>query len=165
MQFFIPFQVILWLFTFLFVSRELDAGRMLEARTIVQGGLDAAVLAGAHMQERVPTSYDSFGYPNDWKMIIEPDLAKVKAMETWFDNVEHYYESPLYDIASVANVSFTVNADQTEVTGTMVLKMKQTASAHFLKSAFGEVIDFGEVEIPVTAVAQIKPDNGSIITP
>jgi len=165
MQFFIPFQVFVWLIACIFVSRELDMGRMMEARTIVQGGLDAAVLAGAHMQERVPTAYDSFGYPKDWKMVIDPDVARAKALETWMDNVEHYYSTPLYDLASVTNVTFTVSPDQTEITGNMVLKMKQTASVHFIKSAFGETIDFGEVEIPVKAVAVIKPEDGNIITP
>lgn len=161
----ILFQVVLWFSTFLFLAKDIDMGRMVEARTIVQGGLDAAVLAGAHMQDKIPTSFNSFGQPNDWKNVINPDRASEKAFDTWMKNVEHYYQTPLYSIASVTNVDFKVNSSKTEITANLVLKMKPTASENFLKGIFGEASDFGEVDIPVKAVAQIKPENGRIITP
>lgn len=158
------FQVCVWLFALIFVAREFDMGRMMEARTIVQGGLDAAVLAGAHMREKVIVRTDTDGRPTDWEYRIDPDSANRKAYDNWYRNVENFYGTPIYELADVQNLHFSFSPDGKEIRVDVLMTMKPTASANLIKSIFGEAYDADEVEIPIKAIAKINPKSGKIIS-
>jgi len=107
------FYVYFVLFGLLF-GAVLDVGHILKSRVVMQGGMDASVLAGTMQNHEVITQIDAGGAPTqfDWQLNTDSSPETV-ATQTWNKNVQNWTAT----IGMSATPFFIRTADQKGIIG------------------------------------------------